>query len=238
MKSSSEWRDIPTSPRSTISPTHWSSKANSRSPDHSTHNCWRLERIRWGRTTLTRWTAWWLGDVFRGQDKHAESEPFHQRALGGYERTVGEADSVTLSLLDHLAQALSAQDKYAETDPLYHRLLAILEDAERDPAIPFLHFRLLAIHCRVCRHRLRFPPPQPNHVKHDIHQQEQHHHGHATNHNYEVTDRRTIQSSITTPQIATKSRFFSSISKRSFGWLGRAAKSCCHWREPGRGRFC
>src|SRR5213079_61632 len=86
-----------------------------------------------------------LALLYWQQEKLAEAEPLHERALGIRERVLGPEHPDTASSLNHLGLLLLTRGKPAEVEPLFQRALAIREQELR-PQHPHPADSLLGLH--------------------------------------------------------------------------------------------
>ena len=70
-----------------------------------------------------------LAELYRGQGKYAEAEPFYQRTLAILEKALGPEHPYVATSLSSLGVLYATQGKYAEAEPLHKRSLAIREKA-------------------------------------------------------------------------------------------------------------
>ena len=83
----------------------------------------QLDNAHLARTTKS------LGDLYYGQGKLAEAEPFYRQALATREKTWGTDHPDLVSILTNLAAIYDKQGKLGQAEPLYQRALAASEKA-------------------------------------------------------------------------------------------------------------
>jgi tetratricopeptide (TPR) repeat protein len=70
-----------------------------------------------------------LGILCKNQGKLAEAEVMYQRALAGYEKTLGPEHRATLKMVKNLSTLYADQGKVMEAETMYVRALQGYENA-------------------------------------------------------------------------------------------------------------
>jgi tetratricopeptide (TPR) repeat protein len=70
-----------------------------------------------------------LGNMFANQEQHIKAEKMYQRALQGFEKTLGPNHTLTLQAVSNLGSSYACQDMLAEAEKMYERALRGFEKA-------------------------------------------------------------------------------------------------------------